>query len=192
MTTSIQREFNFHAANHINSFMISYYSVNLFIEVETDSSYEQNVAMDRIKLFIYDIINDAVFVNVKNKKAIDNYESCGIRVCSLPEDPYEQIINVMLYKKLNAIVEDRMTILELSLTSTNSDGMVYIHDIDEPTGPFEADGWWSNSDMSISGVRKSKDKVVTLFGRTPSWDEVGLSWKEKELTLTPDIPFQTT
>lgn len=192
MTSSIQRDFDFHAATHINSFVMSYYTFSLFMEIDSDSFYEQNVAVDRIKLFISERINDSIFINSKEKKIIEKYTSCGLKVCSTPEDPYDQIIAVMLFTKLNAIVEGRLNILEISLSTSNSDGFSYIHHIDEHAGPFEESGWWCNPDLSISDTIKSKDKVVNLFKRAPSWDEMGLSWKEKELVLVPDIPFQTT
>lgn len=191
MTASIQREFSFHAGTHINGFQIGCFEFTLFMEIETDSPHEQNVAMDRVKMFTYDCLNDAIFVNSKDKKTIDKYLACGLKVCTLPEDPHDQMIMVMLYKKLTAIVEGRLVLLEISLTSSNGDGISYIHAIDEHAGPYELSGWWDKSDISISEEKKSKDKVVNLFARAPSWDEIGLGWKERELSLIPDIPFQT-
>lgn len=190
--TSIQREFTFHAATHITAFQISHFSFNLFMDIDTESFHEQNVAMDRLKFFTYACINDTVFINAKEKKLIEKYTACGLKVCAMPEDPHDQIIAVMLFKKLNAIVEGRLSILEISLTSTNGDGVAFIYEVDEPEGPFETAGWWSKSDISISEEKRPKDKVVNLFKRAPSWDEIGLAWKEKELILVPDIPFQTT
>jgi hypothetical protein len=191
MTTKIQREFDFYAASHIGTFVINHFKCGLFMEVDTDSPHEQNVAMDRLKIFIYELLNNSVFVNRLNKSAIANYTKAGLKVCTTPEEPHDQIIAVALLLKLNAIVEGRMVIPEVVLSSSTGDGVSFIQEIDDPQGPFDAKGWWNRPDISMTDGKPQSDKVVSIFDRTPSWDELGLSWKEKDLVLVPDTSTQT-
>lgn len=167
------------------------YETVLFIDVETDSIREQNIAMERISYFMSGYLEDAVFIKETNKKMIDLYTAAGLKVCTLPEEPHEQMISIMLILKLNAISEGRFVITDLSLTSSNSDGITYMCDIESPLGPFAETGWWDKSDASMSAQTKpnKKDKIVQLFKtHNTDWSEFGLGWKEKEITLIVDKP----
>jgi hypothetical protein len=196
MTTRIQRDFSFLSGGCCEElFSMCMYETVLFIDVETDSIREQNIAMERISYFMSGYLEDAIFIKETNKKMIDLYTAAGLKVCTLPEEPHEQMISIMLMLKLNAITEGRFVITDLSLTSSNSDGVTYMCDIESSLGPFAETGWWDKSDASMSAPTKpnKKDKIVQLFKtHTADWSEFGLGWKEKEITLIvekPEITF---
>jgi hypothetical protein len=189
--TRIQRDFSFQAGVYYDShFLMNIYEITACIDVDTDSLWEQNIAMERISCFFDEYLDNCIFVKNTEKKIIDQYTNCGLKVCTLPEEPYEQMISVMLLLKLNAITEGRFTITDISVCSKLSDGITYLYDIDEPTGPFATQGWWANSNASISDVKPSKkEKIVQLFSTHASdWSEIGLSWKEKVPKLVVDKP----
>jgi hypothetical protein len=147
--------------------------------------------MERISFFLNEHLENCIFVKDTEKKIIDQYTACGFKVCTLPEDPYEQILSIMLLIKLNAITESRFTVTDISLTSKLSSGAIYLYDMDEPAGPFTVPGWWSSSNASISDSKPNKkDKIVQLFKTSADWAEVGLTWKEKGAKSgKPDILF---
>ena len=195
MTTRIQRDFSFLSGVYCESnFSMCLYDFSLQMDVETDSIREQNIAMERICFFISEYLNNCIFVNETNKKMIDTYTTAGFKVCTVPEEPHDQIISLMLLLKLNAITEGKFVITDLSLATSLGDGVSYICDIDGPTGPFAKDGWWSKSDASMASAHKlnKKEKIVQLFKtHTCDWSEFGLGWKEKEMVLSvsPEISF---
>jgi hypothetical protein len=115
-------------------------------------------------------------------------------VCTVPEEPYDQIITLLLLVKLNSITEGRLIITDITLGSRISDKVRFNCDIESPRGPLEASGWWTDSSTSMSDIKKTlkKDKVVKLI-KTPStdWAEFNLVWKEKDIFSKSEIFFTT-
>jgi hypothetical protein len=72
------------------------YNLTLLMEVETLSIVEQNIAMDRIIYFLEDTLANSVFVESTEKKAIEKYTQADIKVCTVPEEPYDQIITIQI------------------------------------------------------------------------------------------------
>ena len=196
MTTRIEREFSFQAGVYFKEeFLMNLYTITLYMEVETESIREQNVAMERIKYFLNECLENGIFVQDTEHKVIEKYNSCGFKVCTVPEEPYDQIITLLLLIKLNSITEGRLVITDMTLGSRISDEVKFICDIDSSRGPLESPGWWTDSGTAISDpIKKSvrKDKIVKLF-KTPTtdWAEYNLVWKEKEHTANCEIVFTT-
>lgn len=198
MTTRIQREFEFQAGvYHEGSFLMNIYDISLAIGVETDSIREQNIAMERISYYLTEYIENSIFVQDTEKKVIETYTAAGFNVCTLPAEPYDQIVNVMLLTKLNAITEGRFEITDISLGSKLSEGVTYQFDNDSALGPFADPGWWTDVNPTISAAAKpnKKEKIVQLFKASTDWAEIDLVWKEKvpvlsvektEITFVPD------
>lgn len=165
------------------------------MEVETESIREQNVAMERIKYFLNECLENGIFIQDTEHKVIEKYASCGFKVCTVPEEPYDQIITLMLLTKLNSITEGRLVITDITLGSRISDQVKFTCDIENPRGPFEEQGWWLDNSTSISDPIKTsvkKDKIVKLF-KTSSvdWAEFNLVWKEKDTKANSTIGFTT-
>lgn len=192
MSTEIEREFTFQAGVYFEQqFIMNLYDFKLTLEVNTESIREQNVAMERIKFFIYEKLENCIFVNEKEKKIIEKYNDCNFKVCHIPEDPYDQIISLILLLKLEAITEGKLKILEIVLTSKLSDEVKFKEVIETARMHFGSDGWYNESSTSISGSNKisnKKEKIVKLVSN--DWNDVGLSWKEKQKSKqTAEILF---
>jgi hypothetical protein len=162
------------------------------MEVETLSIIEQNIAMDRIIYFLEDSLANSVFVENTEKKAIEKYTQADIKVCTVPEEPYDQIITILLILKLNAIAEGRLNITDIYLESELSDSVRFSYDIETARhNPFGNKGWWLDSSTSIADVEKTtkKEKIVRLVKNT-DWANVGLEWEKKskacEILFTTD------
>ena len=194
MTTRIEREFSFQAGVYFKEeFLMNVYTISLFMEVETESIREQNVAMERIKFFLSDCLENSIFVQDTEYRVIEKYNSCGFKVCTVPEEPYDQIITLLLLTKLNSITEGRLVITDITLGSRISDQVKFISDIESPRGPLENPGWWLDSGTSIADPIKTsirKDKIVKLFKTaTTDWSEYNLIWKEKDIVSKRGIVF---
>ena len=191
MATKIEREFAFQAGVYFEGeFVMTIYELALKMEVDTASIKEQNIAMDRIHYFLHECLGNSIFVQDSEKKAIEKYMQADIKVCTLPDEPYDQIITILLLMKLNAITEGKLHITEISLMSGLSDDVKFVYDVETAINhPFGSKGWWADSSTIISDVSKTnkKDKIVRLIKQYSDWASVGLDWEQKEHKSTEII-----
>lgn len=179
MTARIHKSFNLLAGLHFNNqYYVNSYDFDLTFNVESESISEQNIAMERIQYYLHECLKHCVFVNKSDEKTIEKYSSIGMNVCTLPEEPYDQIIGIMLLTKLNAITEGRLVATDITICSDMSDGVSCLHSIEETFGPFIEKNWWNDSTQRISDSIK-KAKVVKLSKLKNEWQEVYLSWTEE-------------
>jgi hypothetical protein len=190
MTARIKKSFSFQAGVYFNEhFYLNYYTVSIYFNIETESIVEQGVAMERISYFINNNLESSVFINQTNPSQIEKYIDASIKVCTLPVDPFDQIIAIMLVKKLNAIMEGRMIITDVSVTSLSSDDIHCLHSIEENHGPFNELGWWDESSPkynSLKSIKSAKSKkLVKLVRPINNWEDLNLSFTSK-----PEIDLQ--
>ena len=192
MSTRIERDFSFQAGVHFEGKLImNVYGFTLAMEVETESIVEQNIAMDRIIYFLKDSLTNSVFVQNTDKKAIEKYTQADIKVCTVPEEPYDQIITMLLILKLNNITEGRLHITDIFLESELSDSVRFSYDFETAKhNPFGNKGWWLESSTSMNDIEKNskKEKIVRLVKHN-DWANVGLEWEKK--TKASEIIFTT-
>ena len=181
MSTRIEKDFYFQTAVHFEGkFYINSFELTLSMLVETESIREQNVAMDRATYFIMEILQDSILVNSNETQAIERYKAAGIKVCEIPEEPYDQMVAMVLLLKLNSIMENRLQITDLVIGSTMSEGIRYNLVSEVAESYMSGNYWWTKpticlcNDESVASV----DNVVKLFDDR-DWKELGLSWKEK-------------
>ena len=193
MGTRIERDFSFQAAVHFEgNFLMNIYEISLAMEVETMSIREQNIAMDRIIYFLSDCLTNSVFVQDTEKRAIEKYTQADIKVCTIPEEPYDQILAILLLLKLNAITEGRLEVTDIVFRSELSDDVRFIYDITSAShNPFGNKGWWVESSTSITDIPKisKKEKIVKLV-KNSDWCGCGLDWEEKS-NKSSEILFTT-
>jgi hypothetical protein len=193
LSTRIERDFSFQAGVHFEGKLImNVYGFTLAMEVETESIVEQNIAMDRIIYFLKDSLTNSVFVQTSDKKAIEKYTQADIKVCTVPEEPYDQIITMLLILKLNNITEGRLNITDIFLESELSDSVRFSYDFETAKhNPFGNKGWWLESSTSMNDIEKNtkKEKIVRLVKHN-DWANVGLEWEKKikasEIIFTTD------
>jgi hypothetical protein len=192
LSTRIERDFSFQAGVHFEGKLImNVYGFTLAMEVETESIVEQNIAMDRIIYFLKDSLTNSVFVQNTDKKAIEKYTQADIKVCTVPEEPYDQIITMLLILKLNNITEGRLHITDIFLESELSDSVRFSYDFETAKhNPFGNKGWWLESSTSMNDIEKNskKEKIVRLVKHN-DWANVGLEWEKK--TKASEIIFTT-
>lgn len=194
MSTIIKRDFEFSTGVHFeDNYLINSFFVVLTMAVETESIREQNVALDRIKYFLYECLENSVMVAEAEKKVIEKYMAAGMKICTLPEEPYDQIILLTLANKINAIAEGRLVLLDIELKSSLSDEVTFVYDFETilMTNPYKK-GWWMDSTTNISDIKctNKKEKIVKLI-KSSDWGNVQLDWAEKvtkpmEILFSPD------
>ena len=164
---------------HMNS-----YSVTLNLVTRTPHASSTNIAMDRLKAFVMSELANTVFINQNSMEQAEMLVVMGINVTTLPEEPVDQIIGMMLYYKLNAVMEGRMIVDSLDLSSVLGDSVWYRHDEDDLSGPFAEPGWWHEPNIRHHDLATDEEKSNVLKVMNHSWSEYGLQWIEDSTTAT--------
>jgi hypothetical protein len=161
-----------------NQLRMNNYTLTVYMITNSHDADDHDVSFERIKYFIYNQMDSTIFVNEKEQAQCQHFVDAGLDVTTLPGDPVDQLIGIMLYYKLNAISEDRMTILETEVSSQVGSNMVYIHGEHENIGNIVFPDWWKTSDLvHCDHGLISADKIVSL-NRSVTWRDLELSWSD--------------
>lgn len=178
MSTKIIKDFNFQSAIHFEDrFIINFYEMAARMTVETDDVEEQHVAIERMMYFMESQIENCIFVHDKQTEAAERYTKAGLRVCLLPEEPYDQIVGLCLMNKCNAIMEGRIILEEIDLGSKLSNLIKFTIDHEVAAAEYPGKHWWNDKNCNTNSKKKNQ-KIVSLFDDN-SWKELELTWKEK-------------
>lgn len=175
----IERNFIIHAAIHFsNEFFVNTYEINAIMNIQTDSSHAQQIAMERVNYLLANEFEHILFINKDESEMIEKYSNSGIRICELFEDPYDQIIGMTLLQKMNSVLDGRIRIVEMTIGSLLGDGIVYRLDADTVEESLAGNHWWNKPDLSMTETdTQNEPNVVKLFVQD-EWDILNLSWKE--------------
>jgi len=135
-----------------------------------------NTALDRLKYMIEEYLIDCVFVKDTDADQIKKLKAAGIKVVVMPEEPVDQIIGMMLYSKISAVMEGHMLIRSIMLSSTAGDSVVYEHDNTESVAPFDQPGWWNSTDPHCEVQTKRNPEKVFVITASNQWRDLGLEW----------------
>lgn len=188
MNARISREFALQSAIHYeNNFLLNTYLLDIMMDVTTEDIREQNIALERIKYLLDVQLESCLFIDSKETKAIELYSKAGLKICPLPEEPYDQVIAMVLLNKFNAITEKKLYINEIRIRSKICDDVsFYVSDDENIDFIGISDAWWLENSPSIHYTPKKikKEKVVELKKEPIDWNSIGLSWKEPIATTT--------
>jgi hypothetical protein len=157
---------------------MNHYTLNLHMTTNSTDAVSHNVAFERIKYFVYNQLDSTIFINLEHDDKCQQFMTAGITVTTMPGEPVDQLIGLMLYYKLNAIMEDRIVVDETEISSMLGENMIYLHDNNEHTDIPVVPDWWTSAEPTHSDyVTLTADKILTM--RTGSaWRELDLAWPE--------------
>lgn len=142
---------------------------------------DQNIALERVKHFLYEM-HSTIFINQAEADQAEAFASLGLNVTTLPEEPVDQIVGITLYYKLNAIMEGRMSITELSIRSDAGDGVEYHHSQDEHSEIFAGAAWWHESTPVHDNLEvESEEGNVVALDALDAWRELDLNWNNTDI-----------
>lgn len=189
MITRIERDIFFVAGIHFeDAYHINTYDISLSMLVETDVPKEHHIAMDRLDFFIKNIVTNSVFVDEGDHGVIEKYIDAGINVITLPNEPFDQIVAMVILLKLNAIMENRIKITDITICSLLGEGIRYpiVTETAENADIMVGDKWWYRSDTDTTNQNvfclEPENNVVKLFDDSV-WAEHNLSWKDKPKSI---------
>ena len=179
MNVSLKINLEFPAGIYFqDTLRLNRYSVALELCTTTTDHEQINVAMDRIKAFVYSELADTVFINQQDAERANILDVMGVNVTTLPEDPIDQIVGLMLYCKLNAVMEGRMVVDNLDISSFIGDDVTYMHNTGDSIGPFEQNGWWYNTDTGHSELSGIETDQNVVHVSNHSWNKYNLNWND--------------
>jgi hypothetical protein len=180
MNARIRQQFNFVAGLVYREHYVSnLYQLTLDMLTATDDADEQNVAYERIKYWVEDVLADSVLIQ-DSDPTLEAHRATGRRVHTLPEEPIDSVLGVMIYLKTNAIAENRMMVTEVALSSSEGRDVIYLHGSqEEEVEILTESGWWHESRpycVDHKNRRKIDSNVIAL-DRMPEWADLGLEWE---------------
>lgn len=170
-------------ATHDGAIFPNAYSVQLAFVTQTSDNREQNVAFERMKFIFREMFSDGIFVSSTSPLLEPLFQLAPGKMVVLPEDAFDQIISMAILCKINAVMEGRIILEEVKLSSIAGDDVWYSFDIEDDMGMFAAvptknkkfnkgKPWWHRSDIMTFDA-KGKFEVAT-------WEDVGLTWEEPQ------------
>ena len=154
----------------------------------TDDSREQNIAYERVKYWLFDVLEHSVLVKLGSNRA-SLLQATGQRVIALPTDPVDSMIAVMLITKFAAITESRMTFTEISVASEQGGHVQYLQAAEEDIMEFAEPGWWRDSGPVWHAAEARRSNKVVNLDRVQEWSELKLSWDDTETKQDGHVVF---
>jgi len=158
--------------------VMSTYQIRIKLLTQTLDPADQNIALERVKHFLLSEIHSTVFVNQTEVECAEAFASLGLNVTTLPEDPVDQIVGIMLYHKLNAIMQGRMKVSELVLSSDAGDNVEFYHSQAEQTNLFAGPGWWNDATTLHDNI---DDDTAEISDVDTVWRGLDLGWNGTEI-----------
>ena len=177
MNVRIKKTFGWYCGIvHQEKFSVNHCSTELSMLTVVPDNEEQNIAYERMKFFVHGVLDDAILISERSPLR-EAYEKTGARLICLPEEPVDQIVGMMLYLKLNAIMENRIVVTDVEFWSKLGDSVSYLHSHGEGLGPFIDGGWWTDPRPCWQTYQEKnpQDKVVSL-DIIPEWKDHDLEW----------------
>lgn len=156
------------------------YDVRLWLLTNSTDPDSHNIALERVRYFIHGRLDSSILISSEHEEQVKQLYATGLRITTLPADPVDQIIGIMLYSKLSAIVEDRMLIGEVEISSDLGGGVVYMHNEEENLGPLEQVGWWHDADLTQCHSELIGEEKVMSLAKSTIWRELELNWPDAE------------
>lgn len=155
------------------------YSLRIWMTTNSENAADQNISFERIKYFIYTEIDSTIFINNTLEEQCQLFTQAGLNITTIPGDPVDQLVGIMLYYKLNAITEDRMIVAETELSSTYGENMTYIHGEFETTSGYIQPDWWTTPDLVHSDFIITDSEKVVEMQQSTAWRELELAWPDE-------------
>ena len=157
------------------------YMVKLHILTNSLDGTINNIALDRIRYFLYHEIENTVFINSAYNEQCIQYIAAGINITTIPEEPIDQLIGIMLFNKLNSIAEDKLMIDEIEISSKLGDGIIYYHNQDESVEDLVVPNWWKSADLVHCDPDLFEANDIDIIANMTIWNDLELNWHDDEI-----------
>ena len=186
MNVRLNYNLSFTAGVFYNGSMImNSYHVRVWLTTNHSDPASQNIAFERLKYFVYNTLDSSIFINSENQEQCQKYADAGIKITTLPGDPVDQLIGIVLHCKLKSIMEDRILIDETEISSSLGEHITYLHCEGETVNLSQYPDWCLASDLSHYDSTLVETDNVLSMPKAGAWRDLDLAWPdESEQTVT--------
>jgi hypothetical protein len=169
------------------------YRLKMFFDVATDDSDEQNIAFDRLKFFVENVMQDGIFCSVDDPKISFYMNNFKQKIVTFVQQPQDLTVVSHIFSKFDQISEGRLDIHRLELTSRLGDELTVNFDRDffqdsvmlVSNDAIKQSGkspWWFRADCGSADFFHSDTETdkLTFVTDVSSWDEIELGWGNKK------------
>jgi len=153
------------------------FNIKLWMITQSSNPEEQNIAFRRAKHFIYSQLDSTIFVDSNDPKSAE-FAQLGLNVTTMPDEPADQLIGIMLFHKLNAIMEGRIDLIEVEISA--GDAVIYLHSENETSEGLLRPDWWSAADLTHNDVALPDSEKVLSIATSTAWRDLDLAWPDAE------------
>ena len=187
MNVRLKQDLQFTAGiYHDGKLIMNNYNLTLWMTTNSENSVDQTISFERIKYFVYTKIDNTIFINSNQKAQCTLFSKAGLSITTMPANPVDQLVGIMLYYKLNAITEGRMIIMETEISSTYGANMTYLHADFENTSGYKQPDWWTSLDLThCDFVLTNRSEKVLSIPSSTDWRELDLAWSDTPTEGSP-------
>ena len=125
----ISLEENFYCCVVVNTHLCpNSFNVKVKLEPNKDNNKNYNIALERCSVFFNEVLDDSILIGPDSMNKFSNPMGLNGTVHTLPDDPYDHLLSIALFTKLNAIVENVFNVISVSVTSTQGKGVTHTFD----------------------------------------------------------------
>jgi hypothetical protein len=177
MNVRLKYDFPFTAGIYHNSnFYMNNYTLRVLMATVSEDPDDQTTAFQRLKYFIYTCMESSIFIDAAETEQCNRYVQAGLRITTMPGAPVDQLIGIMLYHKLNAVMENRIIVFETELSSAVGEYMVYLHSEEETTVGYVQPEWWHTADLTHNEIALVSSDNVVAIPQATAWGELDMAW----------------
>ena len=158
------------------SFYMNNYTLRVLMATVSEDPEDQSTAFERLKYFVYAGMESTVFIDAAETEQCNRYVQAGLDITTMPGEPVDQLIVIMLYHKLNAVMESRMIVFETELSSAVGEYMTYLHSDEEDTVGYVQPEWWTTADLTHSEFAPANPDNVVAISQATAWRDLDLAW----------------
>ena len=164
------------------------YRIRMDWTTATDDSFGTNIAFDRIKYWLFDVMEHSVLVKQDHER-LTQLQATGQRVIAIQSDPIDPLIAMMLFAKFSAVTEGRMIFTEIAVASEQGGHVQYLQGADEDLMMFADTGWWQDPGPVWHAAKTKRNNKIVNLDRVPEWGDLKLSWDETETKTDGHVVF---
>jgi hypothetical protein len=188
MNVRLQKNLHFTAGVwYDNVLQMNNYMSSIHLYTNTADPVDQNIAFERLKYFVYYALDSSILVDQESNEQCSRLASAGLKITTMPGIPVDQLIGIMLYYKLNAVVEQRLIITDVEISSGIGDNIVYLHNENESSNDFVKPAWWTTSDPAHCDSNLCQFDNVVAINRACNWRELELHWPSESVVEPGNI-----
>jgi hypothetical protein len=168
---------NFTAINCFKDFIEPCsYTISIGFNDESINEEDPFIAFGRVRSFLKDMYQDAIFVNLENQLLPTLHKKFKSRIITLPYHPNNFIIGVVTWYKLLSITQGRITLEYISVSCDKSDDLAL--NIDEDI--------ISSDELMDDLAMKNWEKPAWWFRPTPTTWDIPIKKKNNEFVVETD------